>query len=278
MDVLMRRRAHARRRTLWSALALAGLAATAGFAGWIGSALAEEPAGPSGAFAAANDAYRAGRYEDAARGYRALLQAGQDTGPVYFNLGNALVKHQRPAEAVWAYRNAAARLPRDRDVRANLERALSQAPGAEEASVRPPPSARWLTLGGRWTTRELAVAWVVCLWVACACRLLADWRVGGAATAVSRVALVAGLVGGVILVALVAQTVWVDRPSRAVVTALEATVRFAPQATGTLHFTLPAGAVVRVRQQLPGWIQVQRGDGRTGWIPEGTLIPLDRGA
>jgi tetratricopeptide (TPR) repeat protein len=232
---------------------------------------------PRAAFAAANDAYRAGRYDEAARTYRGLVSAGQTTPAAFFNLGNALLKSQRTAEALWAYLNARALSPGDPDVRANLEHAVSLLPEAARVSWRPSVVIRWLAAGGRWTTRALATAWILCLWAGCAAWVARGWWWPGNRI-VQRAASAAGAAAGIVLVILAAQTAGIDAVPQAVVIAPEASVRFAPQPTGTLHFTLPGGAVVRVLQQQHGWTQVRRGDGRAGWVPDETLARLLRGA
>jgi hypothetical protein len=51
-------------------------------------------------------------------------------------------------------------------------------------------------------------------------------------------------------------------------------VRFEPSETGTVHFTLSEGAIVRALGRRDGWYQVARGDGRRGWIEAGALETL----
>jgi SH3-like domain-containing protein len=84
------------------------------------------------------------------------------------------------------------------------------------------------------------------------------------------------LVAGLLLTALVVQTVWIDAVPRAVVVTDRDEAKFAPQTTATAHFTLPEGVLVRVLGQEFGWAQIKRADGRTGWVPADSMKALSR--
>ena len=85
---------------------------------------------------------------------------------------------------------------------------------------------------------------------------------------------VAGALTAIVLVALIAQTGWVEGVLTAVVVRERAEVKFSPQPTGTTHFTLPEGTLVRVLGHEFGWAQISRADGRSGWLPDDTLRAL----
>ena len=52
----------------------------------------------------------------------------------------------------------------------------------------------------------------------------------------------------------------------AIVLAGKTEARFAPQADGTVHFQLPEGAKVCVREDRGPWWFVERSDGQQGWV------------
>jgi tetratricopeptide (TPR) repeat protein len=235
------------------------------------SASAQAPTGEQ-LFREANAVYRDGRYEDAAGRYEQILERRLENGAVYYNLGNALLKSGRRGEAVWAYLKARRWLPRDPDVAANLEYAQSLVPEAEPVSVAPPRLVRWLAWGVRLTTAELAGWWTVWLWLTAGCWALCGWWRRGRAV-LRPAAWTLTLAGAVIGSALIAKTL-MDATPQAVVIEQELAVRFAPQAGGTVHFTLPEGALVRLVHRQAGWVQLRRRDGRAGWARADTLRPL----
>ncbi len=83
----------------------------------------------------AERAYRAGDFQQAHALYTAALQAGDvPRGAVLFHLGNCAYRLGQRAEAIWCYRRALLRLPRDPEVRGNLRLVEAQ------LGVEPPPS------------------------------------------------------------------------------------------------------------------------------------------
>lgn len=75
----------------------------------------------------ANQAYLEDRYEEAAQLYEILVRRGHPNGHVFFNLGNTYVRLGEIGKAILYYRKAAILLPRDGDLKANLQYARSLA-------------------------------------------------------------------------------------------------------------------------------------------------------
>ena len=101
--------------------------------------LATALAGPSELLDEANAAYLAGDYSQAATTYEALIEAGHPTGDLYYNLGNALYRQGQLPESILAWKRAEQLSPRDGDIRANLDRARSQAADQLDNSSPPNP-------------------------------------------------------------------------------------------------------------------------------------------
>ena len=224
-------------------------------------------------FQRANEAYRQSHFTEAVEDYQTILARGVENGIVYYNLGNALLKNDQVNEALWAYLKAKRWLPRDADVQANLEYVQSLRPAGIDASLTPAPWIRWLTFRQRFTTRELAgwagalssvavIGWILVMWLPAIRQIgpLAAWLVSLSAAA--------------FLTALSVQTGWVDAMPTALTVRDQVEVKFAPQATGTTHYTLLAGTQVRVLGREGSWVQVRRADGRAGWIPTETVRDL----
>ena len=52
----------------------------------------------------------------------------------------------------------------------------------------------------------------------------------------------------------------------AIVVAGRADTRFAPATDATVHFQLPEGAKVAIREDRGAWVYVERADGQAGWV------------
>ena len=118
-----------------SALSLAVLALVATLSG--GTVTVQEAAGPE-TFLEANAAYEENDYDRAVLLYGRLVEAGYDSGQLYYNLGNAYLRNGELGRSIASYRRAWLRLPRDEDVRANLEFARQT---TQDALAAPGPSA-----------------------------------------------------------------------------------------------------------------------------------------
>jgi tetratricopeptide (TPR) repeat protein len=75
----------------------------------------------------AADSYKLGAFNAAARQYEEAIELGANSGHVRYNLGNTYFRLGRFGKAIVQYRIALKDLPRDPDIRANLELARKKA-------------------------------------------------------------------------------------------------------------------------------------------------------
>ena len=216
-------------------------------------------ASPSTDFDAANKLYEEGKFADAASAYEKLVQSGQVSAALYFNLGNAWFKSGQIGRAIAAYRQAQQIAPRDPDLRANLQFARNQTP-----SPTLPPS-RWQRWMGRLTLNEWTVLAAGAVWLWLGLLAVLQWRPALRPilrTYVYSLAVLVVLLGACVIAAL--------REARfvrtAVVVSHEATVRYGPLAESPTAFTVHDGAELRVLDQKDEWLQVSAGPRRIGWL------------
>lgn len=226
---------------------------------------------PQAAFFRGNALYADGRFADAAAAYEQVLAGGVESGPTYYNLGNARLRAGDTGGAVWAYERARRLSPRDADVLANLR-------FARTAGTEPAPAAWWtrvlFPLAGVATSDELVGAAALLWWLAVAL-VVAARLAPGARRVLRRAALAVGVAGAVVLLSFGWRLATVDLRDEAVVVAPEpVTVRFEPSETGTSHYTAAPGSVLRVLGTREGWRQVARGDGARGWVEASALANL----
>jgi hypothetical protein len=210
----------------------------------------------SGAFDDANGALAAGDLAAAEAGYRAALAAGDTGGTVWFDLGNVLYREGRLGEAVLAWRIAAARLPRDPDVQANLDFARRQVKDKLDVPDPHPTFAPWqvaLTADeGMWLGAGFAGLGLVLL--AARRRFPHLPLVGIGATLAAGGAVVGA--GGVAEAAMAPV---------AVVLSDEVTAT-SDLGGGVDLFALHAGAEVQTVEEAAGKVQILLQDGRRGWV------------
>lgn len=216
-------------------------------------------------FAQANEAYRHGRWDAAAEGYRALVAKGVDDAEVWYDLGNAYAHMDDLGRARACYESGLRRAPRDADIRANLawvtDRTVDKAPDDSVLA----------SLAERFTLDELALA-ASAGWFAVAA-LFALWLrsrreglVWAAAVALALLLISGGLFG-----------LRAMQPPRAVVIPPEVTLFNGPGREYTASITLHAGARVDVLRKEGDWREIGALQHVRGWVRVEQLEPIEGG-
>lgn len=238
------------------ALATSSLPEAAG-----GQPVADTPL-PAEAWVRAKAAYESGEYGRAVELYGGLTERGHDGGRVHYNLGNSYLRNGELGRAIASYLRGRARLPRDEDLRANLEFARQS---AHDAIAPPAPPALVSTLFfWHFALSRAELAWLVAalnllFWGGMGLRL---WRPGLPGTAGAVLLLLVLLLGtgG----SLTVRYLW---PAQIVVVVPQEIPAYtAPDPESVTRFKLHAGSELRLRGQRDGWLRIALPGGEQGWI------------
>jgi len=210
-------------------------------------------------FEAANKLYEEGKYADAAASYEKLLQDGQASAALYFNLGNAAFKSSHIGRAIAAYRQAERLAPRDPDIRANLQFARNQIQGPTL------PVGRWQRWLNRFTLNEWTVMAALALWLLFLLLALLQWRPTLKAS-LRRTVLPTAAVALILAACLAAALVQARSFRIAIVVEPEAVVRAGWFDESKEAFTVHDGAELKVLDQHDKWLQVSPDPLRLGWL------------
>ncbi len=218
-------------------------------------------------FDRANAAYAAQAYGQACDDYAALLGRGYDSAWLYYNLGNAYLRDKQLGRAIASYLRSSSRMPRDSDVRANLEFARAQTTDAV-----PPPEAGALTrllLVWHYALNYYELVFVTAIvnglfWLATGLALVyrehAAWR---------SVSLVLGM-----MLLMVGSSLAIRRlaPSTVmVVTADEIEVHSGTSYDTMVRYRLHAGTEGEVVDSEQNWLRIRLADGKQGWVAAGDV-------
>ena len=216
-----------------------------------------------------NRLYQEGNFEEALASYLRLVEAGFESGEVYYNLGNTHFKLGDLAQSILYYERARRLLPGDADVQANLELARS----LTFDEIEPLPRF-WLFAAVAWWVELLPR--MVLITVVAASYLVGTGLVlllilkRGVPVAVwgRRIALASGVVFLLFGLNLAVREFEVGRAQEAVVLQPQVDVMSAPLDDETLTiFTLHEGTKVRIDRLSEEWAEVALEDGRVGWVP-----------
>ena len=209
-------------------------------------------------FESANKLYYSSKFSEAATAYQKLLESGERSAAVYFNLGNAYFKAGEIGKAVNAYRQAEELAPRDPDIRANLQFARNQARGPKMTHKAWEQWLNRLTLN-EWTGYTMAAIWL------CLCGLISIQVRPRLRDSLK------GIIWALLLVslALVGCTFAAYQAHHtviSVVTTKEATAHQGPIEESQEAFRLHDGAEVRVLEKKDDWLLVSTDPGHVGWV------------
>lgn len=214
--------------------------------------------------------YRAGEFESAVAAYEEIIDAGWESGPVYYNLANAWFRLGKMGQAILNYERALQLMPRDSDLQYNeryARRGLSLENPARSRGwwVRLwDRHVRFYTLGEMVTVVTVLVVLMVGVWLAARW-----WR-----WPVRRLGCTLGGLAILLMIFLTGLVfkVQYQRQSAFVIEAVAAT--FEPRDAATVHFHLREGERVRILREDSGWLKIQRPDGPMGWVPGDTVEAL----
>jgi hypothetical protein len=224
---------------------------------------------PKAIFATANSAYAKGHYQQAIKLYQQITSQGYQSGPLYYNLGNAYYKTGATGQAVLYYEKAKRLFPGDADLRANLAYALQNVnEGASTWQNR-----IWETAVGSLTLEQGWSAASICFFILAGLLISVilkperreQWKPWFQIT-LSLVAI------ALVIFCSLAVCTGIDQ-SRTYAVAIKdgGQARFEPNSQATLYFVLPEGARIQILEHKSGWSLVQRRDGARGWVNDAYL-------
>jgi tetratricopeptide (TPR) repeat protein len=236
-----------------------------------GATLAAAADAPQSLFERAAGDYKEGHYDEASKGYEAILAQGIEDPRVHYNLANAYFKLGRLGPAILQYERALRLDPTDTEARDNLvlARGLLRDKVTEPEMQYPvrvlketldtvPPGAM---------AAAFLVFWIAAWGLAGCVPLTAAWvrrRLLGYA------ALALGLVAVTFGVALVYQ-MRQESAFIGIVMADRVDVRSGPGEENTVLFTVHEGTRMELRHTLEAWTQVSLPNGLSGWVPKSAV-------
>ncbi|HKQ60734.1 MAG TPA: tetratricopeptide repeat protein [Candidatus Polarisedimenticolaceae bacterium] len=222
---------------------------------------------PETLFDRGSDAYQAGRFEEAAEAFRAILQFRVRDPRVEYNLANAEFKRGRVGEAILHYERARRLDPTDPDIRDNLSYARSQCADLVEPPQLPPVVEAVVALQDSLGPDRQAWAVLVVCW---ALGALLAWSLAApgrfsAAHGWWLAALL--LVLGAVAFSWYSTLMRLDGSRTAVVLAPSVEVLAGPGANNATLFTVHEGLTLEVRAEREEWLHVSLPNGINGWLP-----------
>lgn len=221
------------------------------------------PAQSATDFAKANQEYATGNFKEAITAYQRLVDSGETTSNIFYNLGNAYFHSGDFGRAILNYERALILDPHHPEAQANLRiardegRALELTPG------------RFQRLVSATGTNQYAVLAVAGFWIGLFC--LAGWissrRRSGGVVAFS---ILSFCICGLAIAAIILLQTGPTGRGFAVVIAKEVTARLATADNAQSVLALPPGSEIKIISKRGDWVYAELPNDLRGWIPAQT--------
>ena len=222
-------------------------------------------------FAEANQLYQEGNFGQAIEKYQEILNAGYESGELYYNLANAYYKDGNLGRARLNYERALLWLEGDEAVVQNLELLKLRLVDQIEEPPRLFISVWWDALLDVFNSATLGIIVLIIFWIVMVnAAIFMYFRKRGRIKWKS--AFVTSLVIWLFLL-----TVWLNKiylfetEKYGVILASTITVHAEPAENTTELFVLHEGTRVKVERSSSGWLEIRLADGKTGWLKSSVL-------
>ncbi|MEX0273748.1 MAG: SH3 domain-containing protein [Flavobacteriaceae bacterium] len=219
-------------------------------------------------FNGATDAYNNGDYTRAIENYLQILENGQHSASLYYNLGNSYYKLNQIAPSIYYYEKALLVSPDDTEIKNNLGYAQNMTVDDIEVLPETGLSKLYDNIIGPLSFEQWAYLAVGSMLLFVCLYLMFYFMAVARAKRISFIlALLFLLVslGSVLFAYLQYQEFQADNP--AIVFPEQLQVRSEPNNRSEVVFTLHEGTKVNVLEALNEYHRIQLTDGKTGWVP-----------
>ncbi|MBN1132731.1 MAG: tetratricopeptide repeat protein [Bacteroidales bacterium] len=219
--------------------------------------------------------YEEGRYDESLQQYREILARGVESPVLYYNMGNAAYRSNHLGYAILYYEKALKLDPGFEDAAYNL-RFVSQFKSDRFEEVPELFIKRWFNaLITGVSERVWAVISITAFFLLLTGILFYIFARGFPLKKTGFFSAVVFLViFGFSAFAASVQRKNITEPDKAIIIAPTVFVKSSPSESGNDLFILHEGTRVEMEEEVSGWRNIRIVDGRTGWIPGDSFLPV----
>lgn len=251
------------------------------FAGLMNIAMAQEgsssgvDAVDDSAFAKANSSYTSENYQEAIDSYEAILQSGQHSAEVYFNLANAYYKINKIGPSIYNYEKALQLDPNSKEIKNNLKFAQQlRVDKIEKTEVNPLID----FVAGVFKSLSIDNWAYLSIILALIAILMFIFYHYAATAGKKRLFFIASLVFLLAtiftIVAAAYSQNWKENNQEAIVYSTETITRTEPKSTAESSFAIHEGTKVTIIAEYQDWAQITLANGSKSWMPLADLKKL----
>ncbi|MCR9227297.1 MAG: tetratricopeptide repeat protein [Flavobacteriaceae bacterium] len=226
-------------------------------------------------FNKATELYNDGQYSEAIDNYQQILNSGQHSASLYFNLGNCYYKLNAIGPSIYYYEKALLLSPNNKEIENNLRFAQNMRLDAIDEIPKTELSRVYDSVVGMFSSDQWAYLAVVLVFLF-VLAYMAYYFLRPANQ--KRAAFISSMLSLTLCVICVLLAYLNDQQDKnddpAIVFAKEVNVNAEPNTNSSTVFTIHEGTKVNVLDELDEWRRVRIADGQTGWLLEDNIKSL----
>ncbi|WP_089663968.1 SH3 domain-containing protein [Christiangramia echinicola] len=226
-------------------------------------------------FEEANSAYQSGDYQHAVNFYEEILDNGETSAELYYNLGNAHYKMNNIAPSIYYYEKALQLDPTDEDIKNNIEFARNMAIDDIE-EVEQTGINQWFNgLISTYSYSTWAVIAIIFSILFVALFLLYYFTYTSLYKRLLFTgAMLAVLLCGLSIIFAFQQQSYIQENQYAIIFGEEVEVRDEPNLRGDASFELHEGTKAKVLEDYQEWARIELANGAQGWVKNSAIKKL----
>lgn len=226
-------------------------------------------------FEEANSAYQSGDYQNAVNFYEEILDNGETSAELYYNLGNAHYKMNNVAPSIYYYEKALQLDPTDEDIKNNIEFARNMAIDDIE-EVEQTGINQWFNgLISTYSYSTWAVIAIIFSILFVALFLLYYFTYTSLYKRVLFTgAMLAVLLCGLSVIFAFQQQSYIQENQYAIIFGEEVEVRDEPNLRGDASFELHEGTKAKILEDYQEWARIELANGAQGWVKNSAIRKL----
>lgn len=223
----------------------------------------------------ANAFFTTEEYQKALEIYQQIVDSGEESADLYFNLGNAFYKTGDVNNAILNYERAKVLAPHDEDIDFNLKIA-NQFVVTKIEPLTQPFFLRWRSsVVNKYPTDTWATISIISFLLFL---ILLGLYIFSKLVSIKRISFFIGIIAvlfaGFTFSFAAQQKKKINERKHAIVFCPRVTVKSSPTQTGTDLFLIYEGLKVEITDSLNNWKEIKLADGNEGWMPDSCIVKI----
>mgnify|MGYP001350984194 FL=1 len=205
-------------------------------------------------FSNANKLYSESKYIEACKLYMQIIEQGNESAELYFNIGNCYYRTNDWANAIWFFEKSL-QLKKKKETQKNLE--LTRLNTVDKIETLPDLFYKkwWINFINIFSTKNWQLISIISIWIVCILFFI-----------ISKTKIIYFFTIPILCLFITHSSNKIDSKKYGILYSQNITVKNAPSDNGTNLFSLHSGSKIEIIDEVGEWIKIKIANGNIGWI------------